>query len=322
MEWVKPLSVGLALGLGLALTVAYLYPPVRDFDPFNPFWNGLSGFYDRYKPKLISSLIKGLSLGDPRSYALLIIGPEEGFSEAEAKAVAGFLKAGGLLVLADDFGTGNQLLRKLGLNVRLAGYLLIDPLFKYKSGPLPKAYWRGRGLILDYATAILGKGFKVLASTSDFSFLDLNSDFEFERGEPKGPFPVAVEANYGEGEVVVISDPSLFINSAIGLGSNRAFVSSIISGRKVLLDVSHWHVSKLALFKAFVNSLPRYLGVPEVRYSVLASALALIYYLKVRLTKPRAPREVEEVLKRHPGWDRKALEEVWRDVRKGEGVSK
>ena len=46
---------------------------------------------------------------------LVIIGPDVDFSSLEAKEVKEFLENGGTLFIADDFGTANSLLEKLGV---------------------------------------------------------------------------------------------------------------------------------------------------------------------------------------------------------------
>jgi hypothetical protein len=49
---------------------------------------------------------------------------------------------------------------------------------------------------------------------------------------------VAAIAQYGNGRLIVISDPDLCINSMLDLGDNRIFLSNILRG-DIWIDVSH-----------------------------------------------------------------------------------
>ena len=304
------LTLGLVAGLVAGIVTAYLFPPIDDFDPSNPFWNGLSRLSSELDLTPISSLTSGLAKVDPSRSALLIVGPEAPFSRAEARAVSRFVRGGGLLLLADDFGSGNQLLKLMGLKVRITEGLLLDPLFKHRASPLPKVRARGLKLVLNYAAALAGSGFEVLAESSSFSFLDSNLNLRFDSGERKGPFPVAARVPYGAGEVVVVSDSSLFLNSMLGLGDNLRFARALVGGRGALLDAGHWRRGALASFKGAVRSALTALRAPEARYFLLVGALTLIYAVRLELAEPGGVSAVEEVLRRHPDWDREVLERL------------
>ena len=313
MNAVKLFALGLISGALVALSLAYFYPSTADLGIDNPHWNGLSVLVRYYGVKVVSSL--SCEATDPLTSALLIVGPQKPFERGEVEAIRDFVREGGLLIVADDFGTGNQLLREMGLEVRLGGGLLLDPLRKYKDRALPKVRAGNLTLVLNYATVIEGGGFKALAYSSPYSFLDLNLNLKYDPGEPKGPFPVVAEIPYGLGKVVVISDASPFINSMLTLGDNREFLSELVGGRRAILDSSHWRASAISLFKRFLKTLRDSLRVPEVKYTLLGGALLSLYFLNLRV-KRRKINELEEVSKKHPEWDRRILEEIINDVQR------
>ncbi|MCC6050229.1 MAG: GldG family protein [Thermofilum sp.] len=270
---------GAGLALTLALTAATLalltavYPVNADFSPDNLYWNGMSSLKDL--GAVAASLAEACAL-DPSEHALLLVGPSKPFTEADARAVESFLARGGLVVVADDFGTANQLLEAIGAPVRLTGSLLADPLFNLGAPQLPLAFWGGRRLALNYATTVNASACGecgILAESSAFSYLNLNG--RRDPGEPVGPFPVAVELRYGAGKLVVISDSSLFINSMLSREANRDFLQQLLASRKPVLVADRWEETPLTMAKELLRSAWRAASSPEVKYSLAALAFAL-----------------------------------------------
>ena len=310
--------VSIIIALIAGISIVYAMPPSDDFNPENTYWNGMS----TAKTELnLQPLNIGVERLDPSSSTLLIIGPSKPITDGEVESIKSYVSRGGLLILADDFGTGNSLLERLDVKFRLHGSLLVDPLFKERGKALPKIVklektpTHVKELVLNYATIIEGSGFRVLASSSSFSYLDLNLNFKHDADEPKGPFPVIVEASYGKGKIIVISDSSFLINSMVKLGDNLEFVRAIAGDRRMLLDISHWKPSLHAEAKTTLLYFFSLLNIPEVKYSAIMLALIFISMVKIKPAKTFIS-EVEEVLKRHPTWNKKLLERLNKELRK------
>jgi hypothetical protein len=199
----------------LALTVSIVWAansPVDDpYSALNTTWSGTSGLRERGFLAVNEDLAKGLSSANVTE--LMLLGPTRGFTNSEANSIANFVRRGGLLVIADNFGSGNTLLELLELPIRFGGRLLIDPLFYQKqpqfpvvSDFVPSEFSIGVDtLLFDYATALnvtTGGTVKVLALSSPFSFLDANRDGDKNPEEPSGPFPVLAELSLGEGTIM------------------------------------------------------------------------------------------------------------------------
>ena len=103
--------------VGLAVVLAGLPAPApaaaqgdRDYDPTSSSWNGLSRFLaigteEGVAIEPVQRLDLGtLGIGD----GLLIVCPA---SELPVEGITEMLRAGGRVALADDFGTGDTLLR-------------------------------------------------------------------------------------------------------------------------------------------------------------------------------------------------------------------
>ncbi len=233
------LKIALFTLIASLLLITY-YPLTIDFNIYNPFWNG----YEVLVKELNATVItRSFTLPkNPNGYVLILV-PYVKPSIEVLSSIKDFVRRGGTLLLMDDYGFGNSVLEYLEAPVRFTGYPLIDPLFHYKSVKLPKIMgFMGilsglREMYFNYATALnISSGVHVYALSSSFSFLDLNFNGAYDEGEPKGPFPVIVGFRYGNGRVIVVSDPSIGINVMIGLGDNLEFFRRICSSFKVIVD--------------------------------------------------------------------------------------
>lgn len=307
----------------LAFTLAiYLMPPTDDFHPENPYWNGMHKLTNLFQLKIIDNFTE-LSEYKPRETALLIIGPSKPFNSSEINYVNAFLSEGGLVLLVDDFGTGNDLLRGLNIPLRLNGHLLADSFQGEKIGYMPRAkiYLKDLNeLILNYATVIERSEKNTtnillisIAYSSPLSFLDLNLNKFRDEKEPRGPFPVAILALYGNGSFILISDSSVFINAMIELGDNLKLLKTLIGDRLILLDTSHWVPSTLTIIKRRLSNMLSFLRLPEVKYLLLISASILIFHFRKPLLK-KDKNSIDEVLERHPTWDEKLLRRLQEDL--------
>lgn len=239
-----------------------------DFSIFNTGWNGTSGIaVSTYKAGKFSPSFELRSTGgdvefirygigdidlDPASEALAIIGPTRDFSAAEGALVGDFVRAGGNLLLADDFGAANTLLEAMGAGSRFSGKLVFDLSFG-KSPEFPICYeiapdvltTNVTSLQLNYATSIVvGGSSDTLVWTSLASWSDTDGDRMQDFGEPSGPFSVLVREHLGSGEIVLLSDPSVLINGMREHLDNEVFASNLVAvvseGRSgIYFDESH-----------------------------------------------------------------------------------
>jgi len=315
------------LGLGVAVIVvlglAWAVPPLDDFRLENPFWNGLSELHSRIHPFEVSDLARLDVVLKPSESALLMLGPSKPFTDEDVDAVRGFLGAGGLVVLAEDFGSGNSLLEGLGVEARFLGRILLDPLFKDKDSRMPRMidftpspYTRGlSALTFNYATALtdVGHGVRVLARSTAFSYLSKDLRSPPEEAELVGPFPVMAEVKYGGGSMVLISDSSLFVNSMLDRDNNDALLKNLMGGKMVYVGVSHWSPSLLTQVKGVLARAYEVAGVTEVKYSLAVILAVIIFKVRWGGKEMRDERdEVEDALINHPEWDRALLERLKR----------
>jgi len=283
----------LSIVLVLILTiVAWFFPSNEDFRADNPFWNGTRDIISSY---LISPLQSLSDLPPLPQGSTLILVPYLEFTPAELGELNSFVTKGGTLVLADDYGYGNQILEYLGLKARFSGHILLDPLFSYKSKWFPRISHLASGsvtsdtesLILNHATCLTDvEASDFLALSSSFSFLDLNGNQAWDEGEPNGPLPVISQHNLGSGKIILVSDSSIVINSMETIESNYTFIQNIaaITTSELLIDQSHLPPSNLRQAKNLLASIREPFTTPVGAVGLVIVALTVtlipIWYKK------------------------------------------
>lgn len=249
------LAVALVGVISLAV-MAWLWPINDDFRSQNPAWNGTGQLSELPG---VEPLEKLADLPAETAGTTFIVVPYLAFGPDELAALDGFLEAGGTLIVANDYGYGNQILEHLGVPGRFSGEALLDPLHRYKNDWLPlitryegDALTQGvASLVLNHATTLEGvAAADVLAWSSSFSFLDLDGNGEWNEAEPQGPFPVITSQPLAQGRLVLVADPSLFINGMEELGDNLAFAYNIASNAPGGLFIDQSHLPPSSLHKA------------------------------------------------------------------------
>jgi len=328
MKRVKIITLALIFSIIFSLTIAYMIPSTDNYSPENPFWNGLKTLENIVNPVQITSITQLKQIINPKQTAILILGPEKPFTTQETQTIKKILEKGAIVLVADDFGQANTLLEQLEIPCKFTQKMLIDPVFYYKNPRLPKIFhiektpWTKNieELTLNYATTlnITSSEIKILANSSEYSYLDINMNNQWDPEEPKGRQPILAQANIGEGTLLLLSDPSIFINSMINKSDNAQLLKNIIEGKTTYLDLSHYITTLHTQLKTIINITLNYIYTPEIKYTLIATTTIITLYT-TRKTKekeePEKIEEIEEVLKKHPNWDRRILEKLreWRE---------
>jgi len=350
-----------ALLLILAFAVP-LFTNNSDFSIYNPNWNGCSNIAIKsYKSGKLQPTfyLEGneLTLAQhsfsdynliSNDSCILIIGPRSSYDNFEIVFLKRFLNDGGTLLIADDFGTSNEILTGINASSRFSGSLLLDLSFEKsarfvnifdfenKTHPIYKNVSR---ILLNYPTTInAGKNTTVLAYSSELSWKDINLNGKQDNNEPIGPFPVSAVEAYGKGKIVLLSDPSILINSMKDELDNKVFIKNLLrflflDKTTVIIDESHRDISspwKLSYF------FPETIGF-ELKIAIV---LLVVFVFIVGFTSiPRyilkkfndlifkesndkkilSEKEIiDSVLEKHPNWNRNKLENIFRGLTKFE----
>ena len=216
--------------VGLSLMVMPLSVPVfksnADYSVINTNSTGTSSFgkllYSKGGVSPILGPLDSAGINDKKG-TLVIVGPNLDFAPGEISAVRSFLENGNTLLLADDFGTGNELLEGLGLKERLSKEPIVSPAY-LKNGNFTittdirdESLARNVEFLLTYRpSAILNAG-NALVYSPNASRL----------GNEYGPFPLLEIITYGKGRIVLVSDPDVFTNSLFA--ENRVFIENLLN---------------------------------------------------------------------------------------------
>jgi hypothetical protein len=190
------------------------------FDPASSDWEGCSELVEVAKNQLGPSRV---SVVDELDYealgatdGLLLLHPQGTYDVDELTA---FMKLGGRVAVADDFGDGDRLLDRFKIQ-RLAPPS--DPLQTLRGNPqLPiAAPASSHPIVAEVAQVVLNHPTVV-------KHADLSPLLRIPRsGGDQGP-EVALAGQVGEGRLVAIGDPSILINSMLRFPGNRAFARNL-----------------------------------------------------------------------------------------------
>ncbi|KAB1187543.1 MULTISPECIES: DUF4350 domain-containing protein [Haloferax] len=240
----------LAMLLGVAVGAS---TSASTYGAFNPAWDGGSGIRDVATDAKMETTIayNTTTYGEVRESRTVafVVSPESGYTDAEAARLESFVQNGGTLVVAEDFRPhSNELLAQLGTQARIDQTPLRDDRHQFKTGAFPIATHTASDpltrdvdqLTLNHPATVSANGSTVLVRSSNFSYLDRDGDATLDENETLQSYPVVTVERIGDGEVVVVSDPSLFINSMLEQSDNRAFADALVQSHDTLLvDVSH-----------------------------------------------------------------------------------
>jgi len=347
-SFLKYLIIGAVVSLLFFLSMAApIITSNSDFSIYNNGWNGCSSLAVRtyeagsFVPNLVLDggetdvAQRELTSYDvlPSDTSIVIIGPRREFSPGVADHIHNFLMDGGKLILADDFGSGNSLLGELETDSRFSGEPLLDLSFE-KKPQFVVAYDISTHnltegvdfLMLNHPSTLRpGSDSQVLINSSSASWLDLDDDGIPGPEDPRGGFPILSIESYGDGELVLLSDPSVLINSMIERMDNDRFAENLLDyisqdRNRVIFDESHRDISAAY---ALVYTIR-----PPSRHSVMV-LIGLTFLLSVMVVFPKSFKAqakrlfrifgrseldedpLEKVLNENPDWDENKLKMIY-----------
>ena len=279
------LIISLAIAAALIIVV-WLYPSSNDFSAENPSWNGAAEFTDSF---VTSSLRSYADLPENPEDTVLVLIPYIEFTDSDLALLSSYINDGGTLVLADDYGYGNTVLEYLQINASFNGEPLLDPVFNYKNSFFPRVTDFASStltenldsIVLNHATGMtIGDGVEIIAQSSATSFIDLNDDQLYDQEEPLGPLPVAAQADFNDGMVIMLSDPSIIINCMQDMDDNLTFITNIMqikgADSDIMIDESHLPSANLDEAKSILTSMRDALATPAGTIAVVTAIVVLI----------------------------------------------
>lgn len=357
-EWNKLTTyIVLVFVFGLLLFLSVMGPVVTsnaDFSIYNSGWNGCSHLVGRTreagdfrpnirlegrKSEVVTKEITDYDI-KANNTSMFIIGPSDEFTAEETEFIDRFLKEGGKLLLADDFGSGNSLLSGLNTNSSFYSRPLLDLSFD-KEAHFGIAYdVREHRLTEDVSQVMLNNPTGIRKDEDSVSLLNSSKTAWLSDGSDRNydKYPLITIEDYGEGELILFSDPSLFTNSMKEKVDNELLIKNTIEyisegNEQILIDESKRDVDLLfrmvytgnypgrnvtALILLLVIGIGIYrVGIyPKTKDKTVLDLLILLF-LKVRSLLFSEEEEEEEekdpldeILEENPEWNRKKLEKI------------
>ena len=333
------LLIAIIVAAALLISVPILNATREDFSTYNTDWNGASQIKDLaaregYGTRDLFSMGEAGSAGNG---VLIMLNPNKnvGVSDADTRDLQSFVQNGGSLVLANDFGNANALLSGLGVagSARFNGSLLSDNVSRGvdDAHPLvtditPSGITTGvQTLYFNYATALdtSGSNVTVLARSAPTSYLRAPSSDNALIDGSTGAKPVLASLDYGKGRIILLSDPSVFINGMVGQADNQKLFTNIITNLTggdttvpILFDQSHRVSQPLwSLLYDRINADDT-LKYTIILLSIAAFVLAINVIALTRRRRPRVgPSEVSvseeavitDIIRTHPQWRRSRI---------------
>jgi hypothetical protein len=198
----------------------------------------------------------------------------------------------------DNFGSGNEILKFVGSEIRFSGRLLADPLFNLKNSRLPRILDFApspltvgvEGLVFNHATVLTGiSATQAAATSSSVSYLGVDSSGQGAAGASRGPFPVLALEPHKDGNLVTISDSSIVINSMLSQADNRRLFRNAVdlggANARVFLDDALLPVGPLDATKHALTETRRLLSGSMVTFALAVAALVLPTVLLSKSTR-------------------------------------
>lgn len=289
---------------------------------FNTDWDGCSEFASllNERGKVVPLLYPYNTAGLGELHGtLVILGPDTAFSGYEAAEVSKFLEKGGVVLVGGEGGAANNLLGELGVRARFSEQSARD-IFYSKRAEFPAVVRIGdpkliagvEKLTLNVPSVIVGQAGEVFTSKVSVA------------GGRRGSYPVVGEVKYGEGRIVMLSDPSILINDMFQ--ENRQFIENLApylgGGSTYYIDEAHH--SDFNPFSAATVYIQKELD-REGALLVFALVVALAMIVEGGIASRLAhsidrlrPRREENIFEGLPERvDREAMEKIIREIKTG-----
>lgn len=359
VDYPRAVLLGLLVVVNLAL-VGAATTSGAPYGPYNGAWDGSS------EARTLATEESAVTLAHstvsyeearPADTVAVIVAPQRRYGPTDLARVRSFLGQGGTLVVAADDNRTNRLLDELDVTVRIDGQPVRDEQEHYRAPSLPVATEVSDhpltadvdGLTLNHGTVLnvskTGERPGVeewtgeyLINTSGFGYVDRNGNEELDDDEILRERPVAVTEPVGSGQVVVISDASVFTNAMLDREGNEQFLRNVVgSSETVLLDYARGHPLPPLLYALLVIR-----SAPLVQFGLGALALGGVVVWARGL--PEAVREwvptdgnqgettdagsldAEEfsafLASEHPDWDDDRVQHVTKAILRSRGQSR
>jgi hypothetical protein len=344
----RSISSLLLVALAVAVVAAMIFAlstSSASYDPYNSEWDGTTEVRTMAETTGVQVELARdsatYSSVPPGETVAFVLSPDSPYRSQELTRTTDFVRRGGTLVVADDYGPhANELLRQLGASARLDGWPVRDVRSNHRSAAMPVVTPVGdhpfvdgvESVTLNHGTVVEPGEAIPLLKTSEHAYVDADRNGELGPNETLEVHTVATIERVGEGRVVVVGDSSVFINAMVERPGNEAFFRAFLSGHStIVLDHSHTEDLSPAVVAVFalresatlqfglgmlaIGALVIWSHHPGFVRSRISGALSSAFRRRNAESSPPDVRATSDELaahleREHPDWDRERVERV------------
>lgn len=222
--------------------------------PYSPYNTGSEGYSRLLEVVASIEIVRDLNHIEPFSVIILPLTREMGNLNSEY--LKNLTSAGATVIILDENGYSNKLLKDLGLGIEIRGIKVLDEVSKYRSREYPVIVVKFNNTILRIVTykpsyIVSSKEFsrEVAGFTSDYAYADEDKNGFYTLGEVIGKYMVIYSAFQDKGSLWVVADLDILSNRAIDYLDNKAFIEILANSRKVYIVLEGLNVNLIDIIK-------------------------------------------------------------------------
>ncbi|WP_459201898.1 DUF4350 domain-containing protein [Methanococcus sp. CF] len=290
-----------------------------EYSSFNTDWNGCSNFTKQlYDSKITITPIYSPydNYNFDKNGVLFIIGPRLDFTDYEVKKIHDFVKSGNTLVVADDFGTANQILEKLNISD------------KFTKNRLNDIFYISNENLIEYSVSEnYGGGYLVTDIPTYTSKEGVITASNFSTKSNLATLPLISEINYENGKIILIADPDIFINGLYEYNQNflKNFIEKLNPNQVYIDEIHHkdfeysisiFYIGKTVSKELVLGILLIVICLSQLNKKLYITAIKKLI-LKFTKQKPKNENELLENISKNQGIDLNDLKRVIKNIKDG-----
>jgi len=246
-----------------------------EYSRYNINWNGTSDFFGlAADEKFVYSYD---DLPATSGTTLLIIAPGTDFT-----GLADYLYQGNTVIIADQSGNANTFLEQIESSIRVHNEPVRSTSMEYKDMGIFRGTVEGdlfgsnvTTLTFDYPGYLTGGD--LIAATSYLSWIDTNANNIPDSNETLKVYSLIASENISNGRVIVIADPSIFINSMlVRTHTENMQVINALLGEDLIIDQTNSKTTSGGGLCPLLSTMHRYPALGTILITILLIFAAVI----------------------------------------------
>ena len=253
-----------------------------EYSRYNINWNGTSDFFGLAADKPSVFSYDDLPAGSGST--LLIIAPGTEFG-----GLSRYLYEGNTVIIADQSGNANIFLEQIGSSIRVHDQPVRSTSMEYKDMGIFRGTVEGdlfgsnvTTLTFNYPGYVTGG--ETVAATSHLSWVDANKNNIPDASEPLKVYSLIASETISTGRVIVIADPSVFINSMLVRThtENIRFINALLE-EELIIDQTNSASASGGGICPLLGAMHRYPALGTILITILFILTAVIGIRRFRL---------------------------------------